>query len=87
MQITAELSFYPLTGLYNDKVIQFIRALRENQSIKIHTGGMSTLIQGDFDVVYDLIKNASRSFMADADTNVFVVKYLNKDAFDTPKIP
>lgn len=87
MTITAELSFYPLASNYEEQVIAFIRALRENQEVELHTGGMSTLVRGEYSVVFDLIKDASKVFFEGETTVILTVKYLNTDAFDTPQIP
>lgn len=87
MTITAELSFYPLTTKYEDQVIAFIHALREHPNVDLHTGGTSTLVRGTYEVVFDLIKEASKVFFEGETTVILSVKYLNTDAFDTPQIP
>lgn len=84
--LTVELSFYPLTHAYEQRVIDFIRRLREHPDVRLHTGGMSTLISGDHDTVFDLLRDATRDFNAGDDTCIFVAKFLNRDAFDTPQI-
>lgn len=84
--LTVELSFYPLTRAYEQRVIDFIRRLREHPDVRLQTGGMSTLISGDHDTVFDLLRDATRDFNAGDDTCIFVAKFLNRDAFDTPRI-
>ncbi|TCO77094.1 hypothetical protein [Chromatocurvus halotolerans] len=84
--LTVELSFYPLTRAYEQRVIDFIRRLREHPELRLQTGGMSTLISGDHDTVFDLLRDATRDFNAGDDTCIFVAKFLNRDAFDTPRI-
>lgn len=84
--LTVELSFYPLTRAYEQRVIDFIRRLREHPDVRLQTGGMSTLINGDHDTVFDLLRDATRDFNAGDDTCIFVAKFLNRDAFDTPRI-
>lgn len=87
MIITAEISFYPLTRDFETRVIEFIRALRGNQNIKIKTGGTSTIICGDSDTVFDILRTATNTCMNGPDTDVLVIKLLNTDAFDSPEIP
>lgn len=84
--LTVELSFYPLTRAYEQRVIEFIRGLRQHSCVRLHTGGMSTLICGDHDTVFDLIRDATREFDNADDTCIFVAKFLNRDAFDSPPI-
>ena len=85
--LTVELSFYPLTAAYEQRVIGFIRLLRQHPGLRLQTGGgMSTLICGDHDTVFDLLRDATREFDNGDDTCIFVAKFLNRDAFDSPHI-
>lgn len=84
--LTIELSFYPLTREYEQRVIDFIHRLRQHTGVRLQTGGMSTLISGDHDTVFDLLRDATRDFNAGTDTCIFVAKFLNRDAFDAPHI-
>lgn len=84
--LTVELSFYPLTEAYEQRVIDFIRRLRQQPGVQLSTGGTSTLIRGDHDTVFDLLRDATREFNAGDETCIFVAKFLNRDAFDPPHI-
>lgn len=84
--LTVELSFYPLTQRYKERVIEFVHALRRHPDLRLHTAGMSTLISGDHDAVFNLLRDSTREFNAGEDTCVFVAKFVNRDAFDTPDI-
>jgi uncharacterized protein YqgV (UPF0045/DUF77 family) len=86
MHITAELSLYPLTEDYEDVVIAYIRALRETPDIQLKTGGMSTMIAGDMNVVMQAIKSANMAIMSGGPKAVLVAKFLNGDAFTDPNI-
>lgn len=84
--LTVELSFYPLTRDYEQRVIDFIRRLRQHTGVRLQTGGTSTLVCGDHDTVFDLLRDATRAFNEGEDTCIFVAKFLNRDAFDSPHI-
>lgn len=84
--ITAELSFYPLTESYEQRVIHFVKLLREEKDLDIRTGGMSTLIRGDHDSVHNAVRRCSKEFINDEETVILVAKFLNKDAFEDPHI-
>ncbi|MEQ8516453.1 MAG: thiamine-binding protein [Chromatocurvus sp.] len=84
--LTVELSFYPLTREYEQRVIDFIHRLRQDVGVRLQTGGMSTLIHGDHDTVFDLLRDATRDFNAGDDTCIFVAKFLNRDPFESPHI-
>ena len=84
--LTVELSFYPLTGAYEQRVIDFIRLLRQHPGLQLHTTGMSTLVFGEHDTVFNVLRDATREFSDSEDTCIFVAKFLNRDAFDSPHI-
>lgn len=63
MQITVEISFYPLTDLYKKPVTEFINEIAENKEIIIEPGTMSTLIIGEYDDVMKLIEQKLKNFM------------------------
>ena len=56
MNVSAELSLYPLDANYKERIISFIKRLKENKDLRIVTNGMSTQIFGDYDVLLDLLK-------------------------------
>ncbi|MFT4682988.1 MAG: hypothetical protein ACJAU0_001431 [Flavobacteriales bacterium] len=82
MIVTLELSFYPLTEKYEIEVLRFLDELNKRKSLRIKTTGMSTMIEGDYDELLELLQKKMRPFMAAEQTNVFVAKFLNKSAFD-----
>lgn len=85
-RLTAELSLYPLSEAYSNKVIEFIRLLRAQDGIEIRTGGMSTMVRGEAGAVLGAIHTATLATFAEPNTCVLVAKYLNADAFDDPQI-
>ena len=58
MQVTAELSLYPLHNEYEESVWDFIKDLRENTALEVQTNGMSTQVFGDIDVLMPCISKA-----------------------------
>lgn len=86
MILTAELSLYPLSEAYEQLVIDYIRALRENPKLKVKTGGMSTLVNGEAEAVFDTIRAATLTFMEGGTKAILVAKFLNSNAFNDPEI-
>ena len=82
MTITVELSDYPLHESYEKQVLAFIDTLQNHPDIKVKTNGMSTMIQGPYSTLFALLENGMKPIMAEDQTNVFVAKFLNKEAFD-----
>ena len=61
MTATIEISFYPLQNDYPDVVLSFLEKLKSLANIEMQTNGMSTILIGPFDVLWNqlgvLIKN------------------------------
>jgi len=79
MNITAEMSLYPLKDGPVPEIIGFIRELREQDGIEIVSNQLSTQLRGDFDAVTLAVNRCMRRAMAAPNTVVLVVKFLNVD--------
>ena len=81
MNLSVELSMYPLQNDYKPKIVAFLDFLNENaNNIEIRTSNMSTRVFGDFDEVNSLLNAAMKRSMQDFGKIVFVAKYLEGDA-------
>ncbi|NND34470.1 MAG: hypothetical protein HKN76_17930 [Saprospiraceae bacterium] len=58
MQITVEISFYPLSEQFGNHVLDFLSDLRGESDVSIMTNQMSTQITGDYDQVMSLVNAA-----------------------------
>ena len=76
MEITAEISYYSLTGDYHTPVKEFLDTLTGNGIIAIEPGMMSTIITGEYDHVMHLLTETIRPFM-ERYPSVFVLKIAN----------
>jgi len=79
MNITAEMSLYPLRDGPVPEIIDFIRTLRAQEGIEIVSNQLSTQLRGDFEAVTGAINRCMRRAMEAPNTVVLVVKYLNVD--------
>ena len=77
MQVTVEISMYPLKDDYKPAIIAFINSLRERGGIEIVTNQMSTQLSGDFDAVTSAVNEATRLTMEAEPSVVFVQKWLS----------
>ncbi|MGM0612011.1 MAG: YkoF family thiamine/hydroxymethylpyrimidine-binding protein [Bacteroidota bacterium] len=75
-QITADISFYPLEDNYLDTINQFLESLHKNESFKIETTDVNTIITGEHTAVMQLIEKELKPFLESGDA-VFIVKYSN----------
>ena len=76
MQMTAELSLYPLAGDVNDNVLAFIEDLVTTGKVSVVTTAMSTQISGDYDAVFDAVQLTLRQRYERAGRQVLVAKFL-----------
>ncbi len=78
MNISVEISYYPLDQEYVPPIRNFIDRIRKNKNLIIKTNGMSTQIFGTYDEVMDTLKKEiKKSF--DNPHSVFVMKVINAD--------
>ncbi len=73
MTTTIEISFYPMQDDYPDVVLSFLEKLKALTNAEIQTNGMSTILIGSFDTLWNqlgvLIKNEFSSH-----ASLFVMK-------------
>ncbi|MFT5137417.1 MAG: hypothetical protein ACI9XU_000184 [Arenicella sp.] len=81
MNISVEISLYPLQDGYLNIIDLFLLDINQNSNqLEIRTSNMSTRIFGDFDSVTQLLNSAMRRSMQLHGKIVFVCKYLEGDA-------
>ncbi len=81
MDISVEISMYPLQDNYKEKIKAFIAHLESSAvDVEIRTSNMSTRLFGQFEDVTALLNSAMAESMARYGKIVFVCKYLEGDA-------
>lgn len=73
MIATVEISMYALEDAYEQKVIDFIQRVKQNQNIRVEVNGLSTQLFGEYDELMDLLKNEIRTVFENAKA-VFLLK-------------
>jgi len=56
MQATIEISMYPLSDDYIQRVLDFLEALKKHKNISVETNGLSTQIFGVYNDLLDILK-------------------------------
>ncbi len=80
MEIAVEISMYPLTENYLAPIQGFIDALRANPRLQVLTNTMSTQVLGEYDEVWDALREAVRGSLEAGPRAVFVTKFLPREA-------
>ena len=80
MQISIEVSLYPLSENFISPIHNFICCLKKYDSIKIRTNNMSTQLFGKFDDLIKILKvNMDKTFKNETNS-VFDLKIVNGDS-------
>lgn len=76
MQLTAELSLYPLQEDYIPVIRAFIESAAEHQGLVLVTNAMSTQVCGDWDAVIALVDQCLKASHARYGKQVLVCKFI-----------
>ena len=79
MNISAELSLYPLAENYKPVISAYIAALAEYDYLEVRTHALSTEVFGKYEEVMQAIQSATKVVFEHEAGAVLVAKFLNKD--------
>ena len=77
MNISVEISMYPLTKNYESPIIEFIEKLNGHRDIKIITNSMSTQIFGEYEAVMKILTPEIKAAFLKEPTTIMVMKIIN----------
>lgn len=79
MQITCEISLYPLAQNYEHTIIEVIKYFKSNEQLSVMTTAMSTYVKGDSDDVFNQLQGLYNQPLLSEMTSSLVVKIINRD--------
>lgn len=79
MNLSVEISKYPLKDEYIPPIKDFIERLQEHSGIKVSSNTMSTQIFGEYDVVFDILQEEMRRSYDTYGRAIFVCKFIEGD--------
>lgn len=79
MQLSVEISMYPLRNEFIPAIGDFIEDLNRNERIEVKTNSMSTQLFGEYDQVMGLLQGAIKRSFEQYGKVVFVTKFLHGD--------
>ena len=79
MEISAEISKYPLADDYIPYIKGFIDRLNNVEGLTVVGNTMSTQIFGDYDLVMDTLKTEIKASWEEFGRAIFVVKYIARN--------
>ena len=78
MNISNDISMYPLHEDFESSIIEFIRRLRKSP-FKMEENGLSTQVSGPYDEVMDFLKKNMHESLLDEENCVFIMKIVKGD--------
>ena len=79
MEISVEISMYPLTEDYLGYIKDFIERLENTQGISVVGNTISTQIFGHYDRVMDILKKEIKASWDEFGRSIFVCKFLGRN--------
>ena len=76
MELSVEISKYPLADDYIPAIKSFIDRLNQVEGLKVVTNTMSTQVFGDYDLVMDVLKQEMRLSYEHFGKAIFVCKFI-----------
>ena len=77
MNVSLEITMYPLTDAYKPAITDFLRKLNSFENLEIITNGMSTQVFGEYDTVMKAYTAALRPSMEQETPIAVVSKIIN----------
>lgn len=81
MNISIDISMYPLREDFEETIISFVKALRAS-GFQVEENGLSTQVFGPYDDVMDFLKERMHESLLDQENCVFVMKIVSGDRRD-----
>ena len=79
MKLTAEMSLYPLANEYIPVIQDFIEQARTHADMEIITNAMSTQVCGEYDAVFELVRDTLARSYDKHGKQVLVCKFIVGD--------
>ena len=79
MQLSVEISKYPLHSDYIPFIKDFIERLNQHSELKVLTNTMSTQVFGDYDVLMCVLQKEMKRSFTEFGKIVFVCKFISGD--------
>ncbi len=77
MKISIEISMYPLDKEYGTSILDFIHRLKKHPQITTKTNSMSTQVFGEYDEVFQILKQEIKTSFLEEKDILMVMKMAN----------
>ena len=80
VQVSIEISLYPLQKEFTPAIDRFIKVLQDYDDIEVRTNAMSTQLFGELDTLMDILKMEVKNVFNRELQSVFTLKIVNGDS-------
>ena len=79
MEISVDISLYPLQEGYEKPILAFIAALEKEQSVDVVRNELSTQVHGEYHTIMQLLEKEILSVFDEIPHSIFVIKLVGNN--------
>jgi len=79
MEISVDISMYPLQKEFEAPILAFIDMLEREKSIELVRNELSTQVHGDYKIIMALLEKEMFSVFTDIPDSIFVLKFVGNN--------
>ena len=79
MEISVDISLYPLQERYEKPILAFIAALEKEESIDVVRNELSTQVHGEYHTIMQLLEKEILSVFDEIPHSIFVIKLVGNN--------
>jgi len=76
MEISVDISMYPLQKEYEAPISAFIEKLKQEPTVKVSCNELSTQLHGDYRIIMKLLEEEIYSVFNEIPDSIFVLKFV-----------
>jgi uncharacterized protein YqgV (UPF0045/DUF77 family) len=76
MEISVDISMYPLQKEYEAPISAFIEKLKQEPTVKVSCNELSTQLHGDYRIIMKLLEEEIYSVFSEIPDSIFVLKFV-----------
>ena len=79
MEISVDISMYPLQQEFEAPILAFISQLEKEESVEVVRNELSTQIHGDYKIIMALLEKEMFSVFTEIPDSIFVLKFVGNN--------
>lgn len=79
MEISVDISLYPLQKGFEEPILAFIAALEQETSVEVVRNELSTQVHGDYTTIMQLLEKEILSVFNEIPDSIFVIKLVGNN--------